>query len=62
MQSRYGERRVVVGHDFRSYSQECCRSLILGVLTSGAGVIDVGLVTTPQSISRSTVSTSRPPP
>ncbi len=47
MQTRHGERRVVVGHDFRSYSQECCRSLILGLLTSGAEVLDIGLATTP---------------
>ena len=47
IQTQYGERRVVVGHDFRYYSQECCRSLILGLLSSGADVLDVGLATTP---------------
>jgi phosphomannomutase / phosphoglucomutase len=46
-QMRYGETKVVVGHDFRQYSQECCRSLILGLLSSGAHVLDIGLATTP---------------
>jgi phosphomannomutase/phosphoglucomutase len=47
MQARHAERKVIVGHDFRQYSQECCRSLILGLLSTGAHVIDIGLATTP---------------
>lgn len=38
---------VVVGHDFRSYSQDLCRSLVVGLLSTGAHVIDVGLCLTP---------------
>ena len=47
LQRKLGEDRIVVGHDFRSYSQELCRSFSLGLLTSGATVIDVGLALTP---------------
>jgi phosphomannomutase/phosphoglucomutase len=42
-----GESKVIVGHDFRSYSQDLSRSLIVGLLSSGAHVIDVGLALTP---------------
>lgn len=41
------ENRVVVGHDFRSYSQDLCRSLIAGLLSTGIDVIDIGLALTP---------------
>ena len=41
------EDRVVVGYDFRSYSQDLCRSLIMGLLWSGVHVIDVGLALSP---------------
>lgn len=41
------EERVVVGHDFRSYSQDLCRSLVVGLLSAGVHVIDVGLCLTP---------------
>ena len=41
------ETKVVVGHDFRSYSQELCRSFILGLLSTGAHVVDIGLCLTP---------------
>ena len=46
-QDMLDENRVVVGHDYRSYSQELCRSLAMGLLTSGMHVIDVGLALTP---------------
>ena len=38
---------VVVGHDFRSYSQELCQSLIVGLLSTGVRVIDLGLTLSP---------------
>lgn len=47
VQTRYGEKKVVVGHDFRQYSQDLCRSFTVGLLSSGVHVIDVGLVLTP---------------
>jgi len=42
-----GEDKVVVGHDFRSYSQELSRSFALGVVSSGVDVVDIGLAMTP---------------
>jgi phosphomannomutase / phosphoglucomutase len=47
LQKRCGERRVVVGHDFRQYSQDLSRSFIIGLLSTGAHVTDIGLVLTP---------------
>ena len=44
---KLNETRVVVGHDFRSYSQDLSRSLIVGLLSAGMHVIDVGLSITP---------------
>lgn len=41
------EDRVVVGHDFRAYSQEMLRSLVVGLLSTGVHVIDIGLSLTP---------------
>ena len=42
-----GERRVVVGHDFRSYSLSVKQALILGLVTAGCEVLDIGLCVTP---------------
>lgn len=47
LRNRYGERTVVAGHDFRQYSQELARSFIVGLLSTGARVLDLGLVLTP---------------
>lgn len=47
MQEVLHESKVIVGHDFRSYSQEMCRSLTVGLLSTGAHVIDIGLSLTP---------------
>lgn len=47
VQDRLGEDRVVIGHDFRQYSQDVCRSLTVGLLSTGVHVIDLGLVVTP---------------
>jgi phosphomannomutase/phosphoglucomutase len=41
------EKRVVLGHDFRAYSQELARSLALGLMSTGMHVIDIGLALTP---------------
>jgi phosphomannomutase/phosphoglucomutase len=42
-----GERRVVVGHDFRSYSLSVKQALTLGLLQSGCEVLDIGLALSP---------------
>jgi phosphomannomutase/phosphoglucomutase len=42
-----GETSVVVGHDFRIYSQDLCRSMIVGLMSAGMRVIDIGLTLTP---------------
>lgn len=47
VQKELNEKTVVVGHDFRKYSQELQRSLIVGLLSTGVKVIDIGLSVTP---------------
>ncbi|HSR53912.1 MAG TPA: phosphomannomutase/phosphoglucomutase [Acidobacteriota bacterium] len=47
LQRDVGSKKSIVGHDFRSYSQELLRSFTLGMVASGAEVIDVGLALTP---------------
>ncbi len=44
-----GERRVVVGHDFRSYSLSVKQALTLGLVASGCEVLDVGLALSPMA-------------
>ncbi len=44
-----GQRRIVVGHDFRSYSQSIKNALILGLLSAGCEVLDIGLAMTPMA-------------
>ncbi len=39
--------QVVVGHDFRSYSQNVKNAFCLGLLSAGARVVDVGLLLSP---------------
>lgn len=41
------QSRVVVGHDFRAYSQEVCNAFIIGLLSSGVDVVDIGLALSP---------------
>ena len=41
------QTRVVVGHDFRSYSQDVCNAFIIGLLSSGVNVVDIGLAISP---------------
>jgi phosphomannomutase/phosphoglucomutase len=47
LQDILGERRVVVGNDFRSYSQDLSRSLVVGLMSAGMEVLDIGLALTP---------------
>jgi phosphomannomutase/phosphoglucomutase len=42
-----GERRIVVGHDFRSYSLSVKQALTLGLLQAGCEVLDIGLALSP---------------
>jgi phosphomannomutase/phosphoglucomutase len=44
-----GERRVVVGHDFRSYSLSIKQALVLGMVSAGCEVLDIGLAVTPMA-------------
>ena len=44
-----GERRIVVGHDFRSYSLSIKQSLILGLVSAGCEVLDIGMAVTPMA-------------
>jgi len=39
--------KVVVGHDYRSYSQEVCDALSAGLQQAGCHVFDIGLALTP---------------
>ncbi|MGH6870154.1 MAG: phosphomannomutase/phosphoglucomutase [Rhizomicrobium sp.] len=39
--------RVATGHDYRSYSLSIKQALMLGLMTAGCEVVDVGLATTP---------------
>lgn len=41
--------RVVVGHDFRSYSQSVKQALTLGLIQSGCEVLDIGLAVSPMA-------------
>jgi phosphomannomutase/phosphoglucomutase len=42
-----GEQRVVVGHDFRSYSLSVKQALMLGLTQAGCEVLDIGLALSP---------------
>ena len=42
-----GERRIVVGHDFRSYSLSVKQALSLGLVAAGCEVLDIGLALSP---------------
>ena len=43
------EKRIVVGHDFRSYSASIKYALISGLMAAGADVVDIGLAITPMA-------------
>ncbi len=47
--NRPASPKVVVAHDYRSYSEAVKSALIVGLLSTGAHVLDVGLATTPMS-------------
>jgi phosphomannomutase/phosphoglucomutase len=42
-----GKRRIVVGHDFRSYSLSVKQALTLGLVSAGCEVLDIGLCLSP---------------
>src|SRR5262245_36632295 len=44
-----GERRVVVGHDYRSYSLSVKQALSLGLIAAGCEVLDIGLALSPMA-------------
>jgi phosphomannomutase/phosphoglucomutase len=44
-----GKRRVVVGHDYRSYSLSIKQALCLGLVAAGCEVLDIGLAVTPMA-------------
>ena len=44
-----GHRKVVVGHDFRSYSLSIKQALTLGLMSAGCEVLDIGLAVTPMA-------------
>jgi phosphomannomutase/phosphoglucomutase len=44
-----GQSRVVVGHDFRSYSLSIKQALTLGLVGAGCEVLDIGLAVTPMA-------------
>ncbi|MFP1130194.1 phosphomannomutase/phosphoglucomutase [Asticcacaulis sp. W401b] len=47
VQERGVQPRIVVGHDFRSYSINIKNALILGLLQAGCEVLDIGLCLSP---------------
>ena len=49
LHDRFGLDEVVVGHDYRSYSQHVSFALIAGLLRSGTDVADVGLGVSPMT-------------
>jgi len=44
-----GQRRIVVGHDFRSYSLSIKQALSLGLVSAGCEVLDIGMAVTPMA-------------
>lgn len=47
LQEDYRLTQVVVGHDYRQYSQAVQNALVLGLLSTGLEVIDIGLTLSP---------------
>ncbi len=47
LKARGRERRIIVGHDFRSYSFAVKQALTLGLISGGMEVVDIGLCLTP---------------
>jgi phosphomannomutase/phosphoglucomutase len=44
-----GQNRIVVGHDFRSYSLSIKQALTLGLIAAGCEVLDIGLAVSPMA-------------
>ena len=44
-----GQSKIVVGHDFRSYSLSIKQALTLGLLAAGCEVLDIGLALSPMA-------------
>jgi len=44
-----GQSRIVVGHDFRSYSLSIKQALTLGLVAAGCEVLDIGLAVSPMA-------------
>src|SRR3954467_12582548 len=42
-----GHSRIVVGHDYRSYSSSIKQALMLGLMEAGCEVLDIGLALSP---------------
>jgi phosphomannomutase/phosphoglucomutase len=49
VQERGVKPRIVVGHDYRSYSMMIKQSLIIGLIQSGCEVVDIGLALSPMA-------------
>jgi phosphomannomutase/phosphoglucomutase len=44
-----GQNRIVVGHDFRSYSLSIKQALTIGLVAAGCEVLDIGLAVSPMA-------------
>ena len=44
-----GQTKIVVGHDYRSYSLSIKQALTLGLIAAGCEVLDIGLATSPMA-------------
>jgi len=44
-----GQKKIVVGHDFRSYSLSIKQALTLGLVAAGCEVLDIGLAVSPMA-------------
>src|SRR6195952_2367617 len=44
-----GQKRIVIGHDYRSYSLSIKQALTIGLVAAGCEVIDIGLATSPMA-------------
>lgn len=44
-----GQKRIVVGHDYRSYSLAIKQALTIGLVASGCEVLDIGLAVSPMA-------------
>jgi phosphomannomutase/phosphoglucomutase len=44
-----GQKKIVVGHDYRSYSLSIKQALTIGLVAAGCEVLDIGLATSPMA-------------